>query len=133
MKPELKVGLLSVFAILAVSIFALYLGVINPLSNTNTLRVAYNLAGGIAVGSPVRVMGIKVGKVKKIEFEPEHKMANGEEVKLLVDISIDKSAWPTIRQDSQFFINLAGVIGEKFVEISPGSMDKGQLEPGQTV
>jgi phospholipid/cholesterol/gamma-HCH transport system substrate-binding protein len=133
MKPELKVGLLFVFAIVAVSAFALYLGVLNPFSNAHDLTVAYNFAGGIEVGSPVRVMGIKVGKVKAIDFQPDHKMPNGEEVKLLVRISVDKSAWPTVRADSQFFINLAGVIGEKFVEISPGSTEKGMLNPGQVV
>lgn len=133
MKPEFKVGLLFIGAVLAIAVFALYLGVLNPLADNYNLRIAYNFAGGIEVGSPVRVMGIKVGKVKKIIFDPENKMPNGEEVKLLVDISVNKSAWPTVREDSKFFINLAGVIGEKFIEISPGSIDKPTLKPGQVL
>ena len=133
MKPETKVGLLFILAFLTAILFAYYLGAINPFSNTNELNVAYNFAGGIEVGSPVRVMGIKVGKVKKIHFMPNLKMPDGEEVKLEITISIDKDAWETIRTDSRFYINLAGVIGEKFLEITPGSTASLALQPGTLV
>ena len=114
--------------------FAVLLGGIRPFARTFELRVAYNFAGGLEVGSPVRVMGIKVGKVRSVEFKPEQKMIEtGEEVKLLVTIDIDKTAWPTVRRDSRYFINLAGVIGEKFLEVSAGSLEQPELEPGQMV
>jgi phospholipid/cholesterol/gamma-HCH transport system substrate-binding protein len=134
MKPQTKVGLMFLAAVAMVVVFAFALGAVQPFSNSNQLKVAFNFAGGIEVGSPVRVMGIKVGKVRKIEFEPEFKMPEtGEEVKLMLTISVDKDAWSSMRGDSQFFINLAGVIGEKFLEISPGSLDKPELTPGQVV
>lgn len=133
MKVETKVGLLFVTAIAMVAGFAYYLGVLNPFSNANELYLAYNFAGGIEVGSPVRVMGIKVGKVTAIKFEPGMKTSSGEEVKLRVKVNISKDAWDTVRGDSKFFINLAGVIGEKFIEISPGSMAAPALEPGVMV
>ena len=133
MRAEVKVGLMFVAAVGLVVAFAFYLGILNPFSSSYELSVAYNYAGGIEVGSPVRVMGIKVGKVRDIRFEPEMKMPNGEEVKLVVKISIDKEAWTTIREDSEFFINLAGVIGEKFIEISPGSLAKETFKNGQLV
>ena len=61
MKAELKVGILFIVSTILVALFALYLGVLNPFSNSHEINVAYNFAGGIEVGSPVRVMGIKVG------------------------------------------------------------------------
>lgn len=121
MKAETKVGLLFLVAIVLIVGFAYIMGLVNPFSNSNTLNVMYNYAGGLEEGSPVRVMGIKVGKVKKIEFDPNYKSPVGEEVKLRVQIQVDKHAWESIRKDSKYFINLAGVIGEKFLEISPGS------------
>jgi phospholipid/cholesterol/gamma-HCH transport system substrate-binding protein len=133
MKPEFKVGVMFVSAIVLVVLFAYYLGALNPFSNSYELKVAYNYAGGIEVGSPVRVMGIKVGKVNSIDFDPNGKMPNGEETKLILTITVSKSAWPTIRTDSQFFINLAGVIGEKFIEISPGSTSESVFRNGQLV
>lgn len=133
MKPEVKVGLMFVLALGMVVTFAFYLGVWNPFSTNNELNVAFNYAGGIEIGSPVRVMGIKVGKVKDIRFDSKGKMPNGEEVKLLVRISIDKKAWSAVRTDSQFFINLAGVIGEKFLEVSPGSSAQPEFKQGEIV
>lgn len=133
MKVETKVGLLFVAAIAMVAAFAWYLGVVNPFARNNHLWLAYNFAGGVEVGSPVRVMGIKVGKVESIEFSPDLKTADGEEVKLRVRISVNRDAWPTVRGDSKFFINLAGVIGEKFVEITPGSLQAPMLESGALV
>ncbi len=133
MKAETKVGILFIGSVAMVAIFAFYLGAFNPFSNANELTVLYNFAGGIEVGSPVRVMGIKVGKVKSIEFDPNAKASNGEEAKLKIIITIDKSAWKTVRGDSKFYINLAGVIGEKFIEVSPGSSSAELLKSGQVV
>ena len=133
MKAETKVGLLFLVAIAMVVAFAYFLGAFNPFARSNDLTVVYNFAGGIEVGSPVRVMGIKVGKVKAINFDPGFKMPDGEEVKLKIKISIDPDAWGTVREDSKFYINLAGVIGEKFIEISPGSIDKSEFTPGDVI
>ena len=133
MKIETKVGVLVFSAIIAIVLFGYWVGLYNPFTNQYQLHVMYNYAGGIEVGSPVRVMGIKVGKVNSIEFKSDYKTEKGEEVKLEVTISIEKKAWKSVRGDSQFFINLAGVIGEKFLEISPGSNDSAELKPGQFV
>ena len=133
MKTEAKVGLLFVISIVGIAAFAYFLGVLNPFASTYHLNVMYNYAGGIEEGSPVRVMGIKVGKVHRIEFVPDYKSTTGEEVKLRIQIDVEKKAWTSIRKDSKYFINLAGVIGEKFLEISPGSLEAAELASGDTV
>jgi phospholipid/cholesterol/gamma-HCH transport system substrate-binding protein len=133
MKVETKVGILFVIAVVLVVGFAYVMGIITPFSNTQSLNIRYNYAGGLEDGSPVRVMGIKVGKVRRIEFDPSYKSAKGEEVKLRVEIEVEKKAWTSIRTDSRFFINLAGVIGEKFLEISPGSTEAEEFHPGDNI
>lgn len=133
MKVETKVGLLFLASIILVAGFAWTMGLVNPFSNSYDLNILYNYAGGIEEGSPVRVMGIKVGKVKKIEFDALQKSSSGEQAKLKIQISVDRKAWSSIRTDSKFFINLAGVIGEKFLEISPGSIENPEFTPGSSV
>lgn len=133
MKVETKVGLLFIFAIILIAAFAWQLGALNPFAKSKDIWVAYNFAGGVEVGSPVRVMGIKVGKVSAIEFEPGMKGPGGDEVNLRVRVTVSNEAWPTVRRDSKFFINLAGVIGEKFVEITPGSSKSPPMQPGAFV
>ncbi|MCS6838688.1 MAG: MlaD family protein [Bdellovibrionaceae bacterium] len=134
MKAESKVGILFVATVLAIIAFAIAVGVVNPFSNRSELHVMYNYAGGLDKGSPVRVMGIKVGRVKEITFAPNYRHnPTGEEVKLKVTIEVDKAAMDTIREDSQFFINMAGVIGEKYLEITPGSLERKPLPPNSYV
>jgi phospholipid/cholesterol/gamma-HCH transport system substrate-binding protein len=133
MKSETKVGILFIVTFSGIVGFAYSIGALNPFGSRHQINVAYNFAGGIEVGSPVRVMGIKVGKVEAIDFVPNQKMPSGEEVKLRVRISVNKKAWPTVRADSRFFINLAGVIGEKFLEITPGSNSADSLDSGSLV
>ena len=133
MKVEAKVGLLGFFSLVLIVVFAYLVGLISPLRDTYDLNIMYNYAGGIEEGSPVRVMGIKVGKVRSISFTPEYKLPSGEEVKLKINITVDKKAWKSIRKDSKFFINLAGVIGEKFLEVSPGSLDQEEFKSGEYV
>jgi phospholipid/cholesterol/gamma-HCH transport system substrate-binding protein len=133
MKVETKVGLLFVASIALVAAFAWYLGALNPFANAYEIDIGYNFAGGIEVGSKVRVMGIAVGKVTEIKFDPSMKTPDGEEVKLRMRVTISKEAFPTVRKDSRFYINLAGVIGEKYVEVSPGSASAPPLEPGAFV
>jgi phospholipid/cholesterol/gamma-HCH transport system substrate-binding protein len=133
LSPEVKVGGLFILSVALVLAFIWYLGALNPFTSSYEVRVGYNFAGGVEIGSPVRVMGIKVGKVRSIEFMPDQKAPNGEEVKLTVTLTIAKEAWKTVRSDSKFFINLAGVIGEKFVEVTPGSLAAPELSPGSFV
>src|SRR3954449_1766338 len=65
---EAKVGcLILATAALAVT-FAWVIGIQNPFDQSVSFYVTYNFAGGIEVGSPVRVSGIKVGKVERIDF-----------------------------------------------------------------
>ncbi len=133
MRVETKVGILFITSVGLVVLFAYLIGMIDPSSKSHELNVMYNFAGGIEVGSPVRVMGIKVGKVKAIEFDPDMKMPDGEEVKLRIKISISQKAWPTIKRDSRFYVNLAGVIGEKYLEVTPGSSESTFFQPGEVV
>ena len=65
---ESKVGLLIAGTGFLVVIFAWLIGIENPFRRSQTFYVTYNFAGGVEVGSPVRVSGIKVGKVEGVDF-----------------------------------------------------------------
>ncbi|MBI3558525.1 MAG: MCE family protein [Deltaproteobacteria bacterium] len=126
---EAKVGFLLFATLLLTGVFAWLLGASNPFKRTVTFYVNYNFAGGIEVGSPVRVAGIKVGKVEKISFFVADKDFPAGDAKptevltpLRLKVSVSTEAAEGVRKDSKFFINIAGIIGERYVEITPGSM-----------
>lgn len=152
MTQEAKVGALIIAsAILAVA-FAWVIGVRNPFSQSVRFYVTYGFAGGIEVGSPVRVSGIKVGRVESIEFftpdadegksakpsslkEPGSDMTDEEHAKapLKVRISVRRDAADVIRTDSRFYVNLAGIIGERYIEITPGKKRSPKIQNGDIV
>ncbi len=146
---ETKVGILVATTAVLVVVFAWVLGVKNPLQRSVDFYVTYNFAGGIEVGSPVRVSGIKVGKVESIEFFAPARATETVATKtpgsatessgidgvvpLKMKISIRNDAAKGVKADSQFFINIAGIIGERYIEVTPGSLDSPSVHEGQTL
>ncbi len=145
---EAKVGGLVLGAGVLAGIFAWIIGIQNPFRQSIEFYVTYNFAGGIEVGSPVRVSGIKVGRVEQIEFfqpvdpstvakkEPGSADGTATEksiVPLKIRVSIRKDAAVGVKQDSRFYINLAGIIGERYIEVTPGSVSSEHLRDGQMV
>ena len=127
---EFWVGILFCLVVVLLIIFGWVMGAIGPLQSHSRFYVLYNFAGGIEVGSPVRVSGVKVGKVSKIEFLPETSETNQDRVTLKLTIDVSNKAVPSVRQDSRFYVNMAGIIGEKYIEISPGSSNSPVLQNG---
>jgi phospholipid/cholesterol/gamma-HCH transport system substrate-binding protein len=117
---ELKVGILILIAAAILAGFVYVLGNFS-LSSGFTLYVDYDYSGSLQPGAPVKVAGIKVGKVRKVEFlggamDPK----TNRRVEVRVEAWIEDRAHDSIRQDAEFFINTAGVLGEQYLEIVPG-------------
>ena len=144
---EAKVGGLILITGLAAFMFAWFIGIQNPFLQSVKFYVTYNFAGGIEVGSPVRVSGIKVGQVEAIEF---FKPVNANEVALKelgsdlneagkaitplkIKISVRNDAAVGVKHDSHFYINLAGIIGERYIEITPGNLKSPTVQAGEVV
>ena len=144
---ESKVGALVTGTVVIAIGFAWLLGFKNPFSDQKYFYVTYNFAGGIDLGSHVRLSGIKVGKVEEIEFfaplpnqkvsERDAGSADGTSnlayTPVRLKISVKKAALPGIRKNSHFYVNLAGLIGERYIEVTPGTIDAPQLLPGDVI
>lgn len=144
---EAKVGGLVVVTVLMAFLFGWAIGLENPFKRTVSFYVNYGFAGGIEVGSPVRVSGIKVGKVERIDFfvptdsravalkEPGSADIEGGKAitPLRLKISVRKDAAVGVKKDSRFYINLAGIIGDRYIEVTPGSVDAPALQDGEVV
>jgi phospholipid/cholesterol/gamma-HCH transport system substrate-binding protein len=148
LSQEAKVGVLIFGTGILALVFAWIIGIQSPFQQYTHFYVTYQFAGGIEVGSPVRVSGIKVGKVEKIEFfspiDPKTtglKETNKADltqegqaiVPLKLKVSVRKDAAVGVRKDSQFFINLAGIIGERYIEVTPGHFKSPQVQEGDVV
>jgi phospholipid/cholesterol/gamma-HCH transport system substrate-binding protein len=118
---EYKVGLLILIS------SAILIGFIFVLGNFSlrsgfTIYVDYDYIGSLQAGAPVKVSGIKVGKIEDVQFlggNPDPKVG-GKRVQVRVKAWIEDRVRDAIRPDAEFFINTAGVLGEQYLEIVPG-------------
>lgn len=85
-----------------------------------TLRTKF--AAGIESGAPVRYAGMKVGKVVKTELDPK------DATRAIIHVSVDPET--PVRTDSTAKVSSLGLLGEYYVEISPGSLNAAAIPPG---
>jgi phospholipid/cholesterol/gamma-HCH transport system substrate-binding protein len=117
---EFKVGLLILVGLVVFAGFIFILGNFS-FSSGYTLYVDYGFSGNIQPGAPVKVSGIKVGKVEEVEFIGGKRVdKGGRRVQVRLEVWVEDRVKDAIRRDAEFFINTSGVLGEQYLEIVPG-------------
>ncbi len=131
---EVKVGVFILTAIGLLAAFILVMGGIN-FQPTYTLNVDFDNPGGVQTGAPVKIAGVKVGKVESIEFRGgriDEKTGRRDPL-VRVKISVEKRYKGSIYENSLFYVTTQGVLGEQFLAIEPGSSDRPVLPEGAVV
>ncbi|HET7502886.1 MAG TPA: MlaD family protein [Kofleriaceae bacterium] len=131
---EFKVGLLILLSSAILVGFLVVLGNYS-LSSGFTISVDYDYVGSLQPGAPVKLSGIKVGKVRSVElFGGKPDPAIHQRVQVRVTAWVEDRVADAIRSDAEFFINTAGVLGEQYLEIVPGKdWDHPPVQPGAII
>ncbi len=99
--------------------------------DTYEVKTAFTYISGLAPSAPVHFAGHAVGKVTSLKLLDEQAASSmaaqvvspGEEPqplgRVVVTLRIDKSA--VVKKDSQAYIDVMGFMGEKFIELTPGT------------
>ena len=82
-------------------------------------------ADGLRVGSVVTVAGLRVGEVSDLDVDESNRIA--------VTLSVRRTVAPRIRADSVVSISRAFMIGEKRVDLIPGTAAQPELADGATM
>src|SRR5208337_5048280 len=90
-----------------------------------TLTINFQYADGITAGSPVWYAGFEVGGVKDI------RIASGVADRIAITVRISPDA--RVKKDSRAEIRSLGMMGAKYVEISPGSPESAELASGDVL
>ena len=129
---EFKVGILIVAALVILAGFIFILGNFS-LHSGYTIYVDYNYSGNVRPGAPVKVSGIKVGKIEDVKFLGGIlDEQSGRRVYVRLEVWVEDRIKESIKSDAEFYINTAGMLGEQYLEIVPGAADT-ILEPGSIV
>lgn len=121
---ETTVGLFVVIGLLCVGYMTVKLGKISLFGDdTYPLYARFTSVSGLKTGSPVEIFGIQVGKVDKMEIDPQKQIA-------WVQLGIKRGT--KVFDDASASIKTAGLIGDKFIKVDPGGSGD-LLKPGGTI
>ncbi len=125
---SLVVGIFIVIALFVGSLALLTLG-----GRTGLLQRRYRLVTyfenvqGLVAGAPVRLVGKDAGTVEFITFAP----IEGDVPPVRIVLQIDAAVQDRIRSDSVASIGTIGLLGDKYVEISMGTVEGRILREGE--
>jgi len=94
-------------------------------AKTYEVKVPFNEATQLAEQSDVRISGVNVGKVQKIELAPNGKQA-------LATAAIDDRYAP-LPESTRAILRTKTLLGETYIELTPGSREGEELEDGGTL
>jgi phospholipid/cholesterol/gamma-HCH transport system substrate-binding protein len=128
---QLKVGSLIVLSMLLMAAALYKLGqAVNLFSKRYELQAYLKEAGGLRVGGSVMVAGQLAGTIKEIELLPVD-MDTMRNVKVVV--GIDQKMQEQVRGDSRARVKTLGLLGDKIIDISPGTPKFSPLTGGDTL
>ena len=113
-RVNVAVGIFVVVGILALGYLSIKLGRVSFLGSTGyVVTVDFPGTGGLKAGSAVEIAGVEIGRVESI---------------VLVDyqarVTLRIQGGVKLQDDAIASIKTKGLIGEKYVRISPGASDK---------
>jgi phospholipid/cholesterol/gamma-HCH transport system substrate-binding protein len=79
------------------------------------VEARFDNVGDLKVGAPVTMSGVRIGRVDQVGFDPT-------DFKAVVSMSIDRR-YDRIPDDSDAAIQTAGLLGAKYVGITPGGSE----------
>ncbi len=131
----IRVGMLVIIslAIIITAILAIS-GDISPFANPLFVRSKLSQVDGLRPGTEVRLAGVRVGQVTEVNMLPvakDDKEKRNVEIIMRIDQLIDGiPANQRIRSDSRVILGSIGLLGDKVIEITPGTMQGKEAEYG---
>ncbi len=128
---QLKVGVLIFVALLVLAAAIVKLGQAGNLFGKRYRLVAFiSNASGLKLGGAVTVAGQLAGRIKDIELLPPD-LDTTRNLKLVVEVN--REVAEQVRRDSKGTVRTMGVLGDKVLDITPGTPRYQVLREGDTI
>ncbi|MEW6116993.1 MAG: outer membrane lipid asymmetry maintenance protein MlaD [Nitrospirota bacterium] len=112
---ELAAGIFLLIGVLSLGYISVKLGKLEVIGSKGyTVYAEFERAGGIKAGSTVEIAGVEVGRVKSIKLD--------EDYQALAELQINSGI--KLQDDSIASIKTKGLIGEKYIQITPGGSEQ---------
>ncbi len=123
---EISVGGFVLAGILALVVLVVKVSGVTftPGGDVHHLKAEFQDVAGLRVRAKVSMAGVTIGRVSKIEVDPEYGMA-------IVEMELNDKVWP-LPQDTGARILTEGLLGARYVGLSPGG-DPETLKEGDFI
>lgn len=112
---ELAVGFFLLIGIICLGYISIKLGRLEVIGKGYyTVYASFEKAGGLKAGSDIEIAGVNVGKVKSIRLDKDYLA--------LAEFEIYNTV--KIQEDAIASVKTKGLIGEQYVQITPGGSEK---------
>jgi phospholipid/cholesterol/gamma-HCH transport system substrate-binding protein len=116
---EFSVGIFVIVGILCLGYLSIKLGGMELLGSKGyDVYALFSNSGGLKQGSSVMIAGVEVGRIRSISLDDY-------QARIVMNLNSDIK----VQDDAIAAIKTKGLIGEKFIEITPGGSDK-VIPPG---
>lgn len=122
---ELKVGVFIMIGAAILFIIVFSIGDINLVKKGYHIKVDFSFVDGIGSSAPVRVSGVGIGQIDGLKLYRDEK-ENRTKAQLYAWVKEGVN----IEEDAVATISTLGFMGEKYMEISPGTPGKRLLKNG---
>lgn len=121
---ELRVGLFIVTGLVLLVLMIYLFHGFAVRGSVYIINATFPFGGGIQKGTPVMVAGYNVGSVRSVRWDSKDQI-------IRAALQIDSSC--KIKEDAVLVVDSKGMLGETYLEFTPGSLDRPNLKPGSTV
>ena len=112
---EVVVGLFLLVGILALGWISVRLGQVEILGASGyTVYADFTTVGGLKEGAGVEIAGVRIGRVEKISLVDGYQAR----VRIRIDSGVE------LQEDTIASIKTKGLIGERYMQLSPGAADQ---------
>lgn len=123
---EIRVGMFILICLAVGAGLIWKFGKLGPSSASRyPLVVTFDNVGGLIVDANVMYAGVGIGKVREIKLV--------EDGKLRAHVTLGIYQGVVVRRDAKFVINQSGLLGDRYVDVVPGSSSAEALKPGDVV
>ena len=120
---ETSVGIFVLLGLVCVGYLTIKLGKMELVGDNNyPIYARFQSVTGLKQGSRVEIAGVKIGTIDSISLDKDKKA--------IVKMKIEKGL--VLSDDVIASVKTSGIIGDKFIKISPGGSDT-LLKPGETI
>ena len=129
---QFRVGVVVILALILLAYSIWQVGkLFDVFSPRYELVTLVETSAGLIEGAPVTLAGQRIGQVDEIGFIPVDRRVGG--ANIYIHLSINQNVREQIRGDSEASLRTQGVLGDRFVDITPGSPRFAPLDAGDTL